>query len=78
MKAGKQTRTVTDKGAHAELPASPELWTGSDGWKMPSGRGLAEFALAAGFIAPLVWKDEGGEGESSLFPAFALESEREG
>jgi len=39
----------------------PLEWYGSNCWRLPSGKELAEFALQAGFLAPLLL-------ESDVFP----------
>jgi hypothetical protein len=47
-------------------------WLDAGNWRLPSGKALAEFALQAGFLAPLLFKAErlGGaeifHGEESL------------
>jgi len=33
-------------------------WLNSRNWRLPSGQALAEFALQAGFLAPLLLKTE--------------------
>lgn len=33
-------------------------WCGPNSWRLPSGQALAEFALQAGFLAPLLFKTE--------------------
>jgi hypothetical protein len=41
-------------------PASiPMEWLDSANWRLPSGKALAEFALQAGFLAPLLFGAEG-------------------
>ena len=32
----------------------PMEWVGGSSWRLPSGKALAEFALQAGFLAPLM------------------------
>ncbi len=34
----------------------PIGWMGGDVWRLPSGKALSEFALQAGFLAPLLLK----------------------
>jgi len=49
----------------ARLPASmppasmPMEWLDSGNWRLPSGKALAEFALQAGFLAPLLLRPDG-------------------
>lgn len=43
--------------AAASMPAAniPMEWLDSANWRLPSGKALAEFALQAGFLAPLLF-----------------------
>src|SRR3984957_15226556 len=41
------------------LPQMPVEWLDSGSWRLPSGKALAEFALQAGFLAPLLFRAEG-------------------
>lgn len=36
------------------IPAIPMEWMDPMSWRLPSGKALAEFALQAGFLAPLM------------------------
>ena len=36
----------------------PMEWLDAGNWRLPSGKALAEFALQAGFLAPLLFKSE--------------------
>ena len=36
----------------------PVEWLDAGSWRLPSGKALAEFALQAGFLAPLVFRAE--------------------
>jgi len=36
----------------------PLEWLDAGNWRLPSGKALAEFALQAGFLAPLLFKSE--------------------
>jgi hypothetical protein len=38
------------------LPKMPVEWLDSGSWRLPSGKALAEFALQAGFLAPLLFR----------------------
>lgn len=40
------------------LPPIPLEWYGNNCWRLPSGKALAEFALQAGFLAPLLFKTD--------------------
>jgi hypothetical protein len=37
----------------------PVEWLDSGSWRLPSGKALAEFALQAGFLAPLLFRANG-------------------
>jgi hypothetical protein len=43
----------------------PVEWLDSGSWRLPSGKALAEFALQAGFLAPLLFRAD-GFGKSAL------------
>jgi hypothetical protein len=49
---------------HSKIPLE---WLDAGSWRLPSGKALAEFALQAGFLAPLLLKTErfGGREERS-------------
>jgi hypothetical protein len=36
------------------IPQMPLEWMDGGAWRLPSGKALAEFALQAGFLAPLL------------------------
>jgi hypothetical protein len=38
------------------LPKMPIEWLDAGSWRLPSGKALAEFALQAGFLAPLLFR----------------------
>lgn len=40
----------------------PVEWLGGGPWRLPSGKALAEFALQAGFLAPLLLEGRPGFG----------------
>jgi hypothetical protein len=44
--------------ARMPLPKMPIEWLDSGSWRLPSGKALAEFALQAGFLAPLLFRVE--------------------
>jgi hypothetical protein len=44
-------------------PTMPMEWLDAGSWRLPSGKALAEFALQAGFLAPLVFKSRLGSVE---------------
>jgi hypothetical protein len=37
------------------IPQMPLEWMDGGAWRLPSGKALAEFALQAGFLAPLLF-----------------------
>lgn len=45
-------------GTKLEIPRMPVEWMDSGAWRLPSGKALAEFALQAGFLAPLLFRAE--------------------
>jgi hypothetical protein len=42
------------RGAPMRIPQIPMEWMDPMSWRLPSGKALAEFALQAGFLAPLM------------------------
>ncbi len=55
MKIGKLNPRT--KGVSTRFPSAPipMEWVGGGSWRLPSGKALAEFALQAGFLAPLMF-----------------------
>jgi len=54
-------------GGKLRLSPLPVEWLDAGCWRLPSGKALAEFALQAGFLAPLLFKAERfGKAEASL------------
>ncbi len=51
-------RSAGGQGAVGKLSMSqmPVEWLDSGSWRLPSGKALAEFALQAGFLAPLLFR----------------------
>jgi hypothetical protein len=41
-----------------QLSSMPLEWLDAGSWRLPSGKALAEFALQAGFLAPLLFNVE--------------------
>jgi hypothetical protein len=59
--SGSVTRSVGDRAAGARsvgarMPQMPVEWLDAGSWRLPSGKALAEFALQAGFLAPLLFR----------------------
>jgi hypothetical protein len=50
----------------------PMEWMGPPSWRLPSGKALAEFALQAGFLAPLLLG--GGFGAPKATPVRPVKS----
>jgi hypothetical protein len=44
--------------AKLSMPRMPVEWLDSGSWRLPSGKALAEFALQAGFLAPLMFRSD--------------------
>jgi hypothetical protein len=60
-------RRVAERLGMPGLPTSmPMEWLDAGNWRLPSGKALAEFALQAGFLAPLLFRTERVQGEASL------------
>jgi hypothetical protein len=63
---GDRTAGARNVGARSEVPGSvvtklsmpqmPVEWLDAGSWRLPSGKALAEFALQAGFLAPLLFR----------------------
>jgi hypothetical protein len=53
-------RRIAEKLAMSGMPLSsmPLEWLDAGSWRLPSGKALAEFALQAGFLAPLLFNVE--------------------
>jgi hypothetical protein len=45
-----------NKNSDLRIPIMPLEWLGGGPWRLPSGKALAEFALQAGFLAPLAFR----------------------
>lgn len=56
MKAGKSSLDNYGLGSPFRIPRMPVEWLDGRTWRLPSGKALAEFALQAGFIAPMLMK----------------------
>ena len=60
--SGSVARSVGERSVQVEptmvaklnIPSLPVEWLDSGNWRLPSGKALAEFALQAGFLAPLL------------------------
>src|SRR5579862_6470270 len=51
---------TVSRNAGSQVPRShvPLEWLDAGSWRLPSGKALAEFALQAGFLAPLLFRAE--------------------
>ena len=59
MKTGKRSLkgySIAGLGSSFRIPRIPIEWLDGQSWRLPSGQALAEFALQAGFLAPLLMK----------------------
>ncbi len=63
--------------AKLSMPRMPVEWLDSGSWRLPSGKALAEFALQAGFLAPLLFRADGFR-KSGLKPATTGAAENTG
>jgi hypothetical protein len=52
---GSTNRSVAAKLSMTRMPVE---WLDAGSWRLPSGKALAEFALQAGFLAPLLFQSE--------------------
>jgi hypothetical protein len=68
---GRSAEVSGERNAVAKLnmPQVPVEWLDSGSWRLPSGKALAEFALQAGFLAPLLFRAD-GLGKSTLKPGI--------
>lgn len=60
------------------VPQIPIEWYGINCWRLPSGKALAEFALQAGFLAPLLFKSEAPASQPVLRGNQLNQAEQEG
>jgi len=60
---GFNSRRVSGTLGVAGLPLE---WLDARSWRLPSGKALAEFALQAGFLAPLLFRPETRKDSDSL------------
>src|SRR3954470_17183991 len=51
---GEEFGNPESQPAPARISPIPIEWLDPDCWRLPSGKALAEFALQAGFLAPLM------------------------
>jgi len=56
QKANPSSSRFLDRGSELRIPSVPVEWLGGGPWRLPSGKALAEFALQAGFLTPLVYR----------------------
>ena len=54
MKSENKTGSSRRGRAPLMIPQIPMEWMDPMSWRLPSGKALAEFALQAGFLAPLM------------------------
>ncbi len=72
MKTGKRSIEGTSMiGLRSpfRIPHLPIEWLDGQSWRLPSGKALAEFALQAGFLAPMLMK-------ATIFGAVPARSNR--
>lgn len=60
MRSNQNLETPPSRGMTGKvgLPPMPVEWFDAGSWRLPSGKALAEFALQAGFLAPLLFQPE--------------------
>jgi hypothetical protein len=54
MKSQNASHRGKGAGRPVRIPQIPMEWMDPMSWRLPSGKALAEFALQAGFLAPLM------------------------
>ena len=62
MKPANSLRGQGSAPENLKVPQVPVEWLGGGAWRLPSGKALAEFALQAGFLAPLLLEGRPGSG----------------
>ena len=55
-KASPGCSAFLNNSSDLRIPTVPVEWLGGGPWRLPSGKALAEFALQAGFLAPLAFR----------------------
>ena len=78
---GPRGNTISHRRGSTRIPRIPMEWMDPMSWRLPSGMDLAEFALQAGFLAPLMlgrpaWKKKKVAAQAP--PEIAAERAREG
>ena len=60
MRSNQNLQGSNSRGVAAKLSMTrmPVEWLDAGSWRLPSGKALAEFALQAGFLAPLLFEAE--------------------
>ena len=56
-KLNTRSKTMGKALGRRSVAPIPMEWMGPPAWRLPSGKALAEFALQAGFLAPLLLGD---------------------
>ena len=62
------SRRVSGPFGVAGLPLE---WLDARSWRLPSGKALAEFALQAGFLAPLLFRPESSKKSDGMLSGTA-------
>ena len=69
MRSNQNLPGSTDSRVASKLSMSMPLeWLDAGSWRLPSGKALAEFALQAGFLAPLIFRTEKFQSERKSSP----------
>jgi hypothetical protein len=66
---GERTMVTKAMVTKLSMPRMPMEWLDAGSWRLPSGKALAEFALQAGFLAPLLLRAD-GLGKNDLKPGI--------
>ncbi len=65
----RRTSPVASTSKRMRVPQVPIEWLDAGAWRLPSGKALAEFALQAGFLAPLLFEGDAIKRSMGGFPA---------
>ena len=67
VRSSEALRSVRNAGSQVPRSHVPLEWLDAGSWRLPSGKALAESALQAGFLAPLLFRaDRAGAGKASV------------
>ena len=62
----RSNHTPPGQAARSVSRSVPVEWLDAGSWRLPSGKALAEFALQAGFLAPLMFRADSSGNRSGI------------